>query len=159
MLGGLGGLESGGRDDVGERQAAQAPAVVAGGEVGTVFGGHLAGAFAGRCGPQVGRRRERGRAVAGVGEGRGVGRVCVVEAGSGGLGAGRRAGGVAGRERSALGGAQGAGGRVDVAPGKAALGLFGTYSRIRGSCERSGRGGQRSPRDSIAKAMTASSEW
>ena len=52
--------------------------------MGGVSGGHLAGALAGRCGSQVGRRRQRDRAVAGVGEGRGVGRVRVVEAGSAG---------------------------------------------------------------------------
>ena len=42
-----------------------------------------------------------------------------------GVGAGRRAGAAARGERPAVGGVEGVGGRVDVAPGKAALGLFG----------------------------------
>jgi len=46
-------------------------------------------------------------------------------AGAASVGAGCRVGAFAGGERSSVGGDQGDGGRVDVAPGKAALGLFG----------------------------------
>ena len=100
-------------------------AAFAGGEVGDLLGGHLAGDLAGRRGAEVRRRRVRDHPFAGVGEGRGVGGVRVGEAGSAGVGGGCRGGVVAGRERSARRGAQGDGGRAHVAPGKATLGLFG----------------------------------
>ena len=67
----------------------------------------------------------RDRPAAGVGEGRRARGVRVGEAGSAGVGGGGRAGVVAGGERPALGGVEGDGDRADVAPGKAALGLFG----------------------------------
>ena len=124
ILGGFRGPEPGGRND-GERQAQSASAADAGGEVGDLLGGGLAGDFAGRRGAEVRRRRERDHPVAGVGEGRGVGCVRVGEARPGGL---ARAGGAGGRpsgERSAVGGAEGDGGGVDFVPGKATLGLFG----------------------------------
>ena len=125
ILRGCWGYGSGGRDD-GERQAAQAAAAVAGGEVGDLSGGHLAGALAVRRGQEVERRCEHGGQAQGAGEGRGVGCVRGVEArrpvalaGAGG------ARGGAGGERQALGSVEGDGGRVDLVPGKAALGLFG----------------------------------
>ena len=124
ILGGFRGPEPGGRND-GERQAQSASAADAGGEVGDLLGGGLAGDFAGRRGAEVRRRRERDHPVAGVGEGRGVGCVRVGEARPGGL---ARAGGAGGRpsgERSAVGGAEGDGSGVDFVPGKATLGLFG----------------------------------
>ena len=55
----------------------------------------------------------------------GVGRVRVGQAGSAGVARAGRVGGCVGRERAAVRGAEGDGGRADVAPGKAALGLFG----------------------------------
>ena len=124
ILGGFRGPGPGGRND-GRRQAAPTPAVDAGGEVGDLFGGDLAGDLAGRRGAEVRGGRERDHPLAGVGEGRGVGRVRVGEARPGGL---ARAGGAGGRpsgERSAVGGAEGDGSGVDVVPGKATLGLFG----------------------------------
>src|SRR5947209_14183024 len=125
ILEGCPGHRPGGRDD-GERQAAQASAALAGGEVGDLLGGHLAGDLASRRGPQVGCRRQhrdpdppaRARCRPGGVRGRQAGRTAAV-AGAGG------AGGGAARERSSLGGVEGVGGRADVAPGKAALGLFG----------------------------------
>ncbi len=128
ILGGCPGPDSGGRDD-GERQAAQAPAAVAGGEVGGVPRGLLAAALAGGRSSEVGRRRVDGDSDQAVGEGRGAGRVCGRQAGQVALSGAGRVGGRVGGERSALGGAQGAGGRVELAPGKATLGLFGPVPR------------------------------
>src|SRR6059058_781899 len=131
ILEGCPGHRPGGSDD-GERQAAQAPAALAGGEVGDLSGGHLAGDLAGRRGPQVGCRCEhrdpdqaaRARCRPGGVRGRQAGRTATV-AGAGG------AGGGAGRERSPIGSAEGVGGRAHVAPGKAALGLFGpVFARV-----------------------------
>src|SRR5450631_3961347 len=80
ILGGCAGPEPGGRDD-GERQAAEAAAVVAAGEVGGVPGGLLAAALPSRRGPQVERRREHRDPDPAAGQGRGAGRVRRVEAG------------------------------------------------------------------------------
>ena len=68
----------------GKRKRAAADA---GGEVGDLPGGHLAGDLAGRRGAEVRRRRERDHSSAGVGEGRGVGGVRLGEAGPAGVGA------------------------------------------------------------------------
>src|SRR6516165_9304841 len=124
ILGGFGGLEPGGRDD-GERQATQAPAAVAGGEMGGVPRGLLAAALAGGRSSEVGRRRVDGDSDQAVGEGRGAGGVRVLEAGQVALTRAGRARGRVGGERPALRSAQGAGGRAELAPGKATLGLFG----------------------------------
>ena len=85
----------------------------------------LAAAHAGRRCPEVGRRRVGCDPDSAAGEGRGVGGVRVLEAGPGALARAGRAGGRAGGERPALGGAQGARGRAVACPGKAALGLYG----------------------------------
>jgi ERCC4 domain-containing protein len=110
----------------GEREAAQASAALAAGEVGDLSGGHLAGALAVRRGPKVERRREHGGQAQSAGEGRGVGRVRGVEARRpvALAGAGRARGG-AGGERQAFRSVEGDGGGADPVPGKAALGLFG----------------------------------
>ncbi len=74
---------------------------------------------------KVGRRCKRCDSAAGVGQGRGVGRVRVRQAGSAGVCGGGRARAVADGERPAVRGLEGACGRALVAAGKAALGLFG----------------------------------
>lgn len=79
----------------------------------------------GRRSPEVRRRRVGDHPVARVGEGRHVGGVRVSEAGPAGVDRAGRAGVVALGERSLVGSDQGAGDRVELAPGKAALGLFG----------------------------------
>src|SRR4051795_13630676 len=89
------------------------------------FGGVLAAAFAGRRGPQVGRGCLDGDQAAPAGQGRGAGGVRGLQAGAAGVDRAARARGAARGERPALGGDQGAGGGALVAPGKAALGLFG----------------------------------
>ena len=89
------------------------------------FGGHLAGDLAGGRGPEVWGRRECDHPFACVGEGRVTGGVRVSEARPGALAGGGGAGGVAGGERSFVGGFEGDGDRAEFAQGKATLGLFG----------------------------------
>ncbi len=103
--------------------------------MGDLSGDHLAGDLAGRRRETVGRRRERNRSVAGVGEGRGVGCVRVGEAGAGALARAGGAGGGACGERPALGGAEGDGGRADLVPGKAERSGFSARFPTRVSAE------------------------
>ena len=105
---------------------AQAPAAVAGGEVGDLSGGDLAGDLAGGRGSEVGCRRvsviirlralAKDAALAAFASAK-PGRVASVQDVELEL---LRCG-----ERPALRGAEGARGRADVSPGKATLGLFG----------------------------------
>ena len=85
----------------------------------------LAGALAGRRGPEVGCRCEYGDPDQAAGQGRGAGGVRRFKAGADALPGTGRARGCGGGERSAVGGVEGVGGRAELAPGKATLGLFG----------------------------------